>query len=433
MRAALGASRGALRRTLLAESLVLCGTGALLGVLLARPLVSRRQPLRRPLLGARARRDGGPEPAVDGRRPRDGRGGGARLRAAPALAVAPTGLAAAVARPAHHARHGRPPPRLRRRPGGASFVLLAGAGMLLRALVALQTASTGYDMRQVLALDVPLPIEAFGPKALDFYERGDRGASRRCRASSAWPSATSSPGATPASSAPDRRSRSTATSQVAGEEDPHAGCASSRRASSRRSASRSSPAATSPTDDRAGRELVVDREPEPGAADVPERRGARPPLVVDRSLLRQARRRAASSASSRTWTTRASCRGRRSRSITRSGSCRTPGASSSTPSSDPYALVPPVTRIIRSLSADQPVERAATLADVRAQVLAPDRLNAFVLSGFAARRAADRGRGRRGCARVLGQRAHARVRRAARVSAGAPRQLLARRVWARAR
>ena len=41
VRAALGASRGALRRTLLAESLVLCGAGAVLGVLLARPLVAR--------------------------------------------------------------------------------------------------------------------------------------------------------------------------------------------------------------------------------------------------------------------------------------------------------------------------------------------------------------------------------------------------------
>jgi hypothetical protein len=50
---------------------------------------------------------------------------------------------------------------------------------------------------------------------------------------------------------------------------------------------------------------------------------------------------------------------------------------------DPYALVSPVTRIIREISADQPVERAATLADVRAEVLAPDRLNAFVFSGFA--------------------------------------------------
>ena len=40
MRAALGASHGALRRTLLAESLVLCGAGAILGVLMAGPLVS---------------------------------------------------------------------------------------------------------------------------------------------------------------------------------------------------------------------------------------------------------------------------------------------------------------------------------------------------------------------------------------------------------
>jgi ABC-type antimicrobial peptide transport system permease subunit len=50
---------------------------------------------------------------------------------------------------------------------------------------------------------------------------------------------------------------------------------------------------------------------------------------------------------------------------------------------DPYALVPPVTRIIRDMSANQPVERAATLEDVRADVLAPERLNAFVFTGFA--------------------------------------------------
>src|SRR6187401_1526689 len=40
IRAALGAGTGALRRTLLAESLVLCGAGALLGVLIARPMVA---------------------------------------------------------------------------------------------------------------------------------------------------------------------------------------------------------------------------------------------------------------------------------------------------------------------------------------------------------------------------------------------------------
>ena len=37
----------------------------------------------------------------------------------------------------------------------------------------------------------------------------------------------------------------------------------------------------------------------------------------------------------------------------------------------PYTLVTPITRIVRDLSADQPVEKAATLDDVRAEVLAP--------------------------------------------------------------
>jgi predicted permease len=50
---------------------------------------------------------------------------------------------------------------------------------------------------------------------------------------------------------------------------------------------------------------------------------------------------------------------------------------------DPYALVPSITKIIRELSADQPVEEAATLEDIRAEVLAPERLNALVFGGFA--------------------------------------------------
>src|SRR5581483_11947584 len=40
IRAALGAGTGALRRTLLAESLLLCGAGAVLAILIARPMVS---------------------------------------------------------------------------------------------------------------------------------------------------------------------------------------------------------------------------------------------------------------------------------------------------------------------------------------------------------------------------------------------------------
>src|SRR5262249_55508999 len=50
---------------------------------------------------------------------------------------------------------------------------------------------------------------------------------------------------------------------------------------------------------------------------------------------------------------------------------------------DPYTLVPAVTKLIRELASDQPVERPATLDDIRAEVLAPTRVNALVFGGFA--------------------------------------------------
>jgi hypothetical protein len=79
---------------------------------------------------------------------------------------------------------------------------------------------------------------------------------------------------------------------------------------------------------------------------------------------------------------------------------------------NPYALVSPITQIIRSLSAEQPVEKAATLQDIRAEVLAPDRLNALVFGVFAGVALPHCRRGRGGRARVLGERADSRVRRA---------------------
>jgi ABC-type antimicrobial peptide transport system permease subunit len=51
---------------------------------------------------------------------------------------------------------------------------------------------------------------------------------------------------------------------------------------------------------------------------------------------------------------------------------------------NPYSLVATVTHVIREMSADQPIEHAATLEDVRAEVLAPDRLNSLVFGVFAA-------------------------------------------------
>jgi ABC-type antimicrobial peptide transport system permease subunit len=46
--------------------------------------------------------------------------------------------------------------------------------------------------------------------------------------------------------------------------------------------------------------------------------------------------------------------------------------------------VTPITRIVRDMAADQPVEHAATLEDIRAEVLTPDRLNTVVFGGFSA-------------------------------------------------
>jgi len=78
--------------------------------------------------------------------------------------------------------------------------------------------------------------------------------------------------------------------------------------------------------------------------------------------------------------------------------------------------------VIRQISRTSPLERAATLEDVRAQVLSPERLNAFVLSGFAGIALLHRRRRRGRRAGVLSERADARVRRAAGVGAS-PRRL----------
>ena len=142
-------------------------------------------------------------------------------------------------------------------------------------------------------------------------------------------------------------------------------------------------------------------------------------------LLRQAARRAASSASSRTWTTRTSCAGPaltvyqpvRQMGIAGRLFVHAPG--------DPYALVPAVTRVIREISADQPVERAATLEDVRARgavARAAERLRVSGFAGIALLIAVV------GVAGVLAFSVSARTREfGVRLAIGsAPRQLLAR-------
>ena len=50
---------------------------------------------------------------------------------------------------------------------------------------------------------------------------------------------------------------------------------------------------------------------------------------------------------------------------------------------NPYALAPAIARTIHEISAEQPVEKASTLDDIRAEVMTPDKLNAIVFGGFA--------------------------------------------------
>ena len=80
---------------------------------------------------------------------------------------------------------------------------------------------------------------------------------------------------------------------------------------------------------------------------------------------------------------------------------------------DPYALVLPLTKTIRELERDQPVERASTLEDVRAEVLAPDEAEHDRVRRLRRGGSRHRRRRRRRRAGVLGQRPNPRVRRPA--------------------
>src|SRR6202453_1704690 len=171
IRAALGASTGALRRTLLAESLLLCGAGATLGVLSARPMVAilARYASRFSVRALDLTVDSG------------------MLWVGAALAIVSAVLLAFVPRlPLADASHGfnlasgsvRVTSSASRRQRvfvvtqiAACFVLLAGASMLLKTLLALQAAQTGFDMRHVLAINVPeMPYGKTPEQITAFYQ-----------------------------------------------------------------------------------------------------------------------------------------------------------------------------------------------------------------------------------------------------------------------
>src|SRR5262245_23254205 len=156
VRAALGASTGALRRVLLGESLLLCGAGAALGVLSARPMVA--------ILARYASRFSVRALDLTVDSSMLWVGAGLALAAATLLAFAPRlpsgdrtngiSLSSGSVRMTGGASR-----RLRVfavTQIAASFVLLAGAAMLLKTLLALQAADTGIDTRRVLSINVPV-------------------------------------------------------------------------------------------------------------------------------------------------------------------------------------------------------------------------------------------------------------------------------------
>lgn len=171
VRAALGASKATLRRTLLADSLILCGAGALLGVLSAKPMVA--------VLARYASRFSvrALDVTVDS----------SMLAIGAVLAIAAAVLLACVPRlPAGESSKGLSLASGGARVTGAStarqrifavvqvaacFVLLAGASMLLKTLLALQTAQTGIDTRHVLAVNVPMMTFGKSPEQIKMFYR----------------------------------------------------------------------------------------------------------------------------------------------------------------------------------------------------------------------------------------------------------------------
>jgi len=385
VRAALGAGSGALRRTLLAESLVLCGAGAVLGVVLARPFVA--------LVSGYAARFSVRALEVSVDTSVLWVGAGLSMAAAILLAYvprlpssnAPSGLGLATGGV-------RITPGTNRRLRvfattqiAFSFMLLAGAGMLLATLVALQTAHTGYDMRQVLAFNVPASHTELGDaNAIAFYQE----ATRRI---SALPGVE---GATVGSFVPWRDAGSMGPgfqftvegySPADGEENP--------RGRMRMVAPRFFGVLGVPI--LAGRDFTDN-----------DRRGSEPVTIVSQSVAQRLFANGDAVNRHLTWTDPVfSIYGKPLPSrivgvvadVDDENVVPGPAPTIYQPAwqigvagrlfvraaGDPYTLVPAVTRVIREISAEQPVERAATLEDVRAEVLSPERVNAFVFSGFA--------------------------------------------------
>jgi putative ABC transport system permease protein len=388
VRAALGASTSALRRTLLAESLLLCGAGALLGVLSARPMVA--------VLARYASRFSvrALDLTVDS----------SMLWVGAILAVLAAVLLAFVPRmPSTDASNGISLSNTSLRITGstsrrlrvfaitqiaASFMLLAGASMLIKTLLSLQAVQTGFDTHHVLALNVPAISYGKTPdQVVGFYKES----MRRINALPGVDRVAFGivvPWRDAGSFGPGFQFSADGHVRASGEEDPRAQL---------RTISPGFFAAL-------GVPIIAGRD-----FDDSDRSGGEPVVIISQSVAQ--RMFPGQDAVNRhvMWTDPVmkfidiSTAARRIVGVVADVDDEhlVPGAALTVyhpfeqqeiwggrlfvhTSANPYTLVTPVTRIIRDMSEDQPVERAATLEDVRAEVLTPDRLNTLVFGGFAA-------------------------------------------------
>jgi predicted permease len=387
IRAALGASTWALRRTLLAESLLLCGAGAALGVLSAQPMVA--------ILAKYASRFSvrALDLTVDS----------GMLWVGAALAIISAVLLAFVPRlPLANASHGlslasgsvRVTSSTSRRQRifvvtqiAASFVLLAGASMLLKTLIALQAAETGFDTRHVLAINVPeMPYGKTPEQITAFYQEAVRRISELPGVQGVAVG-SSVPWRDAGKFGPGFEFSADGHVKAAGEEDPLGRF---------RSVSPGFFAAL-------GVPMIAGRDFNAG-----DRKGSELVVIVSQSLAERMFPNQDAVNRHLMWTAPVlkfvgvSPAPRRIIGVVADVDDENvvPGPALSVyqpfgqefggerlfihARSNPYGLVSPVTRIIRALSSDQPVERAATLEDIRAEVLTPDRLNTLVFGGFAA-------------------------------------------------
>ena len=396
VRVALGASQGSLRRMLLAESLLLCGAGAALGVVSAQPLVA--------ILSRYAARFS--VRALDFRVDASLLWVGAALAivAAVILAFVPrlpsTGTQGGLGLSSGSARIAGNTSRRQRIFAviqiAASFVLLAGASALITTLIALQKTETGLDTQQVLAIDVPAMSYGKTPRqVVEFYEEAIRrvdalpGVSRTAFGNIVpWRDALF--GSYGLQFSADGHVH------AAGVEDPRAKW---------RVISPGFFAAL-------GVPIIAGRDF--NALD--NRNDSEPVVIVSQSLARRMFPNQDAVNRDVYWTDpvleffdgtdleKARFLARRrivgvTADIDDGHVVPEPTVTIYTPfeeglmfggrlfvhtDTDPYALVPSVTRILRDMSADQPVEHAATLEDIRAEVLTPDRLNSLVFGVFAA-------------------------------------------------